>query len=60
MTAPVIMKIVEKKFWQTGQYTMSFLLPYEDQMTPSQPDNAEVSFTKDVFIKTHTPTWIQS
>ncbi|XP_047427936.1 heme-binding protein 2 [Mugil cephalus] len=42
MTAPVIVKMPVKSFWQSGVYTMSFLLPAEHQQNPPQPTNAAV------------------
>jgi len=43
MTSPVIVKIPEKKFWERGAFTMSFLLPAEHQMNPPKPNNDDVS-----------------
>ena len=45
MTAPVVVKITDKKFWQMGVYTMSFLLPAEHQMNPPQPTDDKASFS---------------
>ncbi|CAG5897923.1 unnamed protein product [Menidia menidia] len=45
MTSPVLVKIPEKKFWERGAFTMSFLLPSEHQMNPPKPAN------DDVYIK---------
>ncbi|XP_029946400.1 heme-binding protein 2-like [Salarias fasciatus] len=42
MTTPVVVKMVDKKFWQRGTYTMSFLLPAEHQKNPPKPTNSEV------------------
>ncbi|XP_072225618.1 heme-binding protein 2 [Leuresthes tenuis] len=42
MTSPVIVKIPEKKFWERGAFTMSFLLPAEHQMNPPKPNNDDV------------------
>lgn len=44
MTAPVLMKIPEKKIFQQGVFTMSFLLPAEYQNNPPQPTNKDVNF----------------
>ncbi|XP_056263350.1 heme-binding protein 2 [Pseudoliparis swirei] len=49
MTAPVILKISDKtSFWQTGIYTMSFLLPAAHQKNPIPPTD------KKVYIKNMT------
>uniref|UniRef100_A0A4W6EWA4 Heme-binding protein soul5 n=1 Tax=Lates calcarifer TaxID=8187 RepID=A0A4W6EWA4_LATCA len=37
MTAPVLVKMPDKNFWQMGVYTMSFLLPAEYQINPPKP-----------------------
>ncbi|XP_061567798.1 heme-binding protein 2 [Cololabis saira] len=42
MTAPVVVKMPEKKFWERGVYTMSFLLPAEHQKNPPKPTNNRV------------------
>nr|XP_057906283.1 heme-binding protein 2 [Doryrhamphus excisus] len=44
MTSPVVVKIVDKKFWQMGAYTVSFLLPKEHQANPPKPTNPNVKF----------------
>uniref|UniRef100_A0A8C5H898 Heme-binding protein 2-like n=1 Tax=Gouania willdenowi TaxID=441366 RepID=A0A8C5H898_GOUWI len=44
MTAPVLIKMVDKKFWQKSEYTMSFLLPAEDQENPPTPTDSNVKF----------------
>ncbi|XP_054615761.1 heme-binding protein 2 [Dunckerocampus dactyliophorus] len=44
MTSPVIVKIVDKKFWEMGIYTVSFLLPKEHQSNPPKPANTNVRF----------------
>lgn len=48
MTAPVVMRIPDKGFLQTGEYRMSFLLPAEYQADPPKPiDNEDkVRFCK--------------
>ncbi|KAM9345650.1 heme-binding protein 2 [Symphorus nematophorus] len=44
MTAPVIVKMPEvvKNFWETNEYTMSFLLPSEYQKNPPKPTDEAV------------------
>nr|XP_061838254.1 heme-binding protein 2 [Nerophis lumbriciformis] len=44
MTAPVIVKMVDKKFWEMGEYTVSFLLPMEHQANPPRPKDSKVVF----------------
>lgn len=44
MTSPVVVKIPDKRFWQMGIYTMSFLLPTEHQENPPKPTNSDVCF----------------
>ncbi|XP_041737995.1 heme-binding protein 2-like [Coregonus clupeaformis] len=47
MTAPVIVKIEEKKkMWASSVFTLSFLLPSTNQMTPPQPTDDKVYFTE--------------
>ncbi|XP_017284887.1 heme-binding protein 2 [Kryptolebias marmoratus] len=45
MTAPVLIKIPEKGFYEKGVFTMSFILPAEHQMNPPEPT------CKDVYIE---------
>ncbi|XP_024127546.1 heme-binding protein 2 [Oryzias melastigma] len=45
MTSPVVVRIPEKRIWEKGEYTMSFLLPSEHQSNPPKPTN------EDVYIK---------
>ncbi|RVE69701.1 hypothetical protein OJAV_G00080180 [Oryzias javanicus] len=45
MTSPVVVRMPEKKIWEKGDYTMSFLLPSEHQSNPPIPTN------EDVYIK---------
>lgn len=45
MTAPVVVKIVDKRFWEMGVYTMSFLLPAEYQSNPPKPTDEKVRFS---------------
>ncbi|XP_074553558.1 heme-binding protein 2-like [Halichoeres trimaculatus] len=42
MTAPVIVEIPEKNFWERVNFTMSFLLPSEYQQNPPRATNDEV------------------
>ncbi|XP_026180731.1 heme-binding protein 2 [Mastacembelus armatus] len=42
MTAPVVVKVPDKYFWETGVYTISFLLPAEYQKNPPSPTNNKV------------------
>ncbi|KAM6904425.1 heme-binding protein 2 [Xenentodon cancila] len=42
MTAPVVVKMPEKKFWERGVYTMSFLLPAEHQKSPPKPTSSSL------------------
>lgn len=45
MTAPVLMKIQDgyKPFWESKAFSMSFLLPTEDQKNPPTPTDDKVS-----------------
>ena len=45
MTAPVLVKMVDKRFWEMGVYTMSFLLPADHQMNPPKPTDDKASKT---------------
>ncbi|CAK6971145.1 heme-binding protein 2 [Scomber scombrus] len=45
MTAPVLVKMVDKKFWEMGVYTMSFLLPLDHQINPPKPTDDKASFS---------------
>ncbi|XP_042247755.1 heme-binding protein 2 [Thunnus albacares] len=51
MTAPVVVKMTDKKFWEMGVYTMSFLLPVEHQMNPPQPTDDKVYIQKTPDVK---------
>ncbi|XP_022608341.1 heme-binding protein 2-like [Seriola dumerili] len=42
MTAPVIVRMPDKRFWQMGVYTMSFLLPADCQKNPPKPTDSKV------------------
>lgn len=45
MTTPVLLKLSDNtKFWQSGTYTMSFLLPSKHQKNPPKPTDDRVSF----------------
>ncbi|XP_031723842.1 heme-binding protein 2 [Anarrhichthys ocellatus] len=47
MTAPVLVKCTPAtSFWQTGTYTMSFLLPVEHQKNPPKPTDVKVYINK--------------
>lgn len=43
MTTPVVLRMPEKKLWEKGDFTMSFLLPSEHQSNPPKPTNVDVS-----------------
>lgn len=45
MTAPVVVKVSDKRFWEKGVYTMSFLLPAEYQTDPPKPTDDKVKNT---------------
>lgn len=45
MTAPVVVKVSGKAFWEPGVYTMSFLLPAEYQKNPPYPTDDKVSLS---------------
>ncbi|XP_040014819.1 heme-binding protein 2 [Xiphias gladius] len=42
MTAPVVVKMPDKKFWEMGVYTVSFMLPAEYQKRPPNPTDNKV------------------
>ncbi|XP_070704396.1 heme-binding protein 2 [Pempheris klunzingeri] len=42
MTAPVVVRMPDKRFWEMGVYTMSFLLPAEEQNNPPKPTDDKV------------------
>ena len=54
MTAPVIVKMPEtpKYFWETNEYTMSFLLPSDNQKKPPKPTDDKVSFSDKMLGRT--------
>ncbi|XP_070837479.1 heme-binding protein 2 [Chaetodon trifascialis] len=55
MTAPVLMKMQEgnRRFWESGVYTMSFLLPAEYQKNPPKPTDDEVYIQKTPDMKVY-------
>ncbi|XP_076609043.1 heme-binding protein 2 [Chaetodon auriga] len=54
MTAPVLMKVqADKGFWQSGVYTMSFLLPAEYQKNPPKPTDDKVYIQKTPDMKVY-------
>ncbi|XP_038143893.1 heme-binding protein 2 [Cyprinodon tularosa] len=57
MTAPVLIKIPEKKMYKQGVFTMSFLLPAEYQNNPPQPTNKDVYIQEmpamNVYVRSH-------
>lgn len=57
MTAPVVVKVSDKRFWEMGVYTMSFLLPAEYQSNPPKPTDEKVSLSSTkMVVKTLTFT----
>nr|XP_020465951.1 heme-binding protein 2-like [Monopterus albus] len=56
MTAPVIVKIPDKMFWEKGVFTTSFLLPAEYQTNPPIPTDDKVYFqdTPDMYVYVQT------
>lgn len=42
MTSPVLVRMPDKRFWQMGVYTMSFLLPADCQLNPPKPTDSKV------------------
>ncbi|KAG7243515.1 hypothetical protein INR49_011071 [Caranx melampygus] len=42
MTSPVLVRMPDKRFWQMGVYTMSFLLPADCQINPPKPTDSKV------------------
>ncbi|XP_034449882.1 heme-binding protein 2-like isoform X1 [Hippoglossus hippoglossus] len=42
MTSPVLMNMPQKSWWQTGVFTMSFLLPDKYQKSPPKPTDGKV------------------
>ncbi|XP_032394505.1 heme-binding protein 2 [Etheostoma spectabile] len=58
MTAPVLMKISEDmSFFQPGTYTMSFLLPSEDQTNPPKPNDNKVYIHQMADMKVYVRTY---
>ncbi|XP_034749071.1 heme-binding protein 2 isoform X1 [Etheostoma cragini] len=58
MTAPVLIKIFENKsFWQTGTYTLSFLLPSEEQTNPPKPSDNKVYIHHTADMKVYVQTY---
>ncbi|XP_026214897.1 heme-binding protein 2 [Anabas testudineus] len=53
MTAPVVVKVVDKSFWERGVYTMSFLLPAEYQANPPKPTDSKVYIHKTPDMKVY-------
>lgn len=51
MTAPIVVKVSDKRFWEMGVYTMSFLLPAEYQLNPPKPTDEKVSFSRIISVK---------
>ncbi|XP_061556672.1 heme-binding protein 2 [Phycodurus eques] len=64
MTTPVVVKMGEKKwFWQTKEFTVSFLLPREHLANPPVPTNDKVflseSPAQNVYVRTYSG-WMNS
>ncbi|KAM9844307.1 heme-binding protein 2 [Aulostomus maculatus] len=57
MTSPVIVKRTETKFWQTGTFTISFLLPSKFQLVAPRPTDAKVYIhdlqAMNVYVRTY-------
>lgn len=51
MTTPVVVKIMDKKFWEMGVYTLYFLLPAEHQKDPPKPTNDKVCLSDKTWQK---------
>ncbi|XP_040919587.1 heme-binding protein 2 [Toxotes jaculatrix] len=57
MTAPVVVKMPDKRFWETGVYTMSFLLPAEYQADPPSPTDKKVYIHETSDMKVYVRTY---
>uniref|UniRef100_A0A3P9I5B0 Heme-binding protein 1 n=1 Tax=Oryzias latipes TaxID=8090 RepID=A0A3P9I5B0_ORYLA len=57
MTTPVVVRMPEKKLWEKGDFTMSFLLPSEHQSNPPKPTNVDVYVQEtpemNVYVKSY-------
>ncbi|KAM8844960.1 heme-binding protein 2 [Spinachia spinachia] len=58
MTTPVLLKISDNTpFWQSGTYTMSFLLPSKHQMNPPTPTDDKVYIEKIPDMKVYVQSY---
>ncbi|XP_034566714.1 heme-binding protein 2 [Notolabrus celidotus] len=57
MTAPVVVDVPDKWFWEKGIYTMSFLLPSDHQSNPPMPTDKEVYIHESPDMKVYVQSY---